>query len=218
MLYRNPVFYVFATGIAAFVLMVLTICSVPISSLYFLYTSEALGVRFVMWGWCLDEDGTCSGPGQLGYTWEPQLSNTITKALVFYPITAVFIFLTMISLIPVAYARNARADRVFVVLAWISFASSIFAFSFMIGMWSIAKYRFEKRGFSASYGPLPWLSLTATLLLLAVALSLFIIGPPPKVGAQKKPLRRVKNFQDLEASAHRKHQQQSRHTNIKSHS
>jgi hypothetical protein len=87
----------------------LTICSVPISSLYFLYTSEALGVRFGMWGWCLDEDGTCSGPWQyvqiyfyfttsfqvnllsnrLGYTWEPQLTNTITKALVFYPISFV---------------------------------------------------------------------------------------------------------------------------------
>ena len=84
----------------------LTICSVPISSLYFLYTSEALGVRFGMWGWCLDEDGTCSWPSQyvqtflqglfrsiylcrLGYTWEPQLSNTITKALVFYPISFV---------------------------------------------------------------------------------------------------------------------------------
>ena len=60
----------------------------------------------------------------------------------------------MISLIPVAYARNARADRVFLIFAWISFASSVLAFSFMIVMWSIAKYRFEKRGFSASYGPL----------------------------------------------------------------
>jgi hypothetical protein len=60
----------------------------------------------------------------------------------------------MISLIPVACARNARADRVFLIFAWISFASSIFAFSFMIGMWTIAKDRFEKRGFSASYGPL----------------------------------------------------------------
>lgn len=84
----------------------LTICSEPISPLYFLYTSEALGVRFGMWGWCLDTDGTCSDPWQyvqsffynvfssqfvhrLGYTWEPQLPNTITNALVFYPISFV---------------------------------------------------------------------------------------------------------------------------------
>ena len=84
----------------------LTICSEPVSSLYFLYTSEALGVRFGLWGWCLDEDGTCSWPWQyvrfcftrsfssrfidrLGYTWEPQLSGMITKALVFYPISFV---------------------------------------------------------------------------------------------------------------------------------
>jgi len=219
MLFRYSVFYVFATGIAAFILMMLTTFSVPISSLYFLYTSEALGVRFGMWGWCLDEGGICSGPLQLGYTWEPQLSNAITIALVFYPITAVSIILTMISLIPVANARSARTDRVFLIFAWISFASSIIAFSFMISMWSIAKYRFEQRGFSASYGPLPWLSLTATLLLLAVALSPFIIGPLPKVGAQipqNKRLRRVKNFQELEASARRMQQQQSKHTNIKS--
>lgn len=171
----------------------LTICSVPISSLYFLYTSEALGVRFGMWGWCLDEGGICSGPLQyvhffyivfkvfsiyrLGYTWEPQLSNTITNTLVFYPISsvvttfhngpiswsffliftgiaAVSIILTLISLIPVANARSARTDRVFLILAWISFASSIIAFSLMIGIWSVAKDRFQKRGFGASYGPL----------------------------------------------------------------
>lgn len=167
-------------------------------------------MRFGMWGWCLDEYGICSGPWQLGYTWEPQVPIPITNALVLYPITASSILLTMMSLIPITYARSARADRVFVILAWISFTSSTIAFLFMIGMWGIAKYRFEKRGFSASYGPLPWLSLTATLLLLAVALSPFIIGPLPKVGARKK-LRRVKSFQDLEAAAHRQQEK-----NIKS--
>ena len=60
----------------------------------------------------------------------------------------------MISLIPVIYARNARADRIFVIFAWISFVLSTMAFTFMIAMWSIAKFRFEKRGFGASYGPL----------------------------------------------------------------
>jgi len=171
-------------------------------------------VRFGMWGWCLDEYGICSGPWQLGYTWEPQIPIPITKALVLYPITAFSIILTMISLIPITYARSARADRVFAILAWICFTSSTIAFSFMIGIWGVAKSRFEKRGFSASYGPLPWLSLTATLLLLAVALSPFVIGPLPKVGAPKK-LRRVKSFQDLEAAARPKHQKQAPHTNIK---
>ena len=63
------------------------------------------------------------------------------------------------------------------------------------------------------------MSLTATLLLLAVALSPFIIGPLPKVGSQmpqNKRLRRVKNFQELEASARRMQQQQSEYMNIKS--
>ena len=75
-------------------------------------------------------------------------------SLIFTGIAAVSIILTLISLIPVANARSARTDRVFLILAWISFASSIIAFSFMFAMWSVAKKRFEKRGFGASYGPL----------------------------------------------------------------
>ena len=75
-------------------------------------------------------------------------------SLIFTGIAAVSIILTLISLIPVANARSAGTDRVFLILAWISFASSIIAFSFMFAMWSVAKKRFEKRGFGASYGPL----------------------------------------------------------------
>jgi len=65
----------------------------------------------------------------------------------------------MISLIPVAYARNARTDRIFLLFAWISFISSTIAFSLMIGVWVVAKARFEKQGFSASYGPLVRIAL-----------------------------------------------------------
>ena len=40
-------------------------CSTPlIKTCYFLYTEEARGVRFGIWGWCLDEYGICSTPLQ----------------------------------------------------------------------------------------------------------------------------------------------------------
>jgi hypothetical protein len=110
---------------------------------------------------------------RLGYTWEPQLAVPISSALVFYPISTwkkygigspylsntsfsrpVFTSFTMITLLPVLCARNTRSDKIFKTSAWISFAFSSLAFLFMIGMWGVAKSRFEKRGFSASYGNL----------------------------------------------------------------
>ena len=60
----------------------------------------------------------------------------------------------MITLLPVLYARSARSDKIFAISAWISFALSFLAFLFMIGIWGVAKSRFEKRGFDASYGNL----------------------------------------------------------------
>ena len=110
---------------------------------------------------------------RLGYTWEPQLAVPISSALVLYPIStwapfvdyeiwppiisflgAVFTFFTMITLLPVLFARSARSDKIFAIFAWTSFAVSFLAFLFMIGMWGVAKSRFEKRGFGASYGNL----------------------------------------------------------------
>lgn len=38
-----------------------TTFSLPfVGSLYFLWASEAGGVRFGIWGWCLDEGNVCS--------------------------------------------------------------------------------------------------------------------------------------------------------------
>ncbi|KAF8150023.1 hypothetical protein B0H34DRAFT_666564 [Crassisporium funariophilum] len=205
MFYRNPVFYVFLGTFIAFIFMVLITFSAPIiPRLYFLHTTQAGGVRFGLWGWCLDEDKMCLSPLQLGYTWEPQIANPITKALAFYPLTVVLTSLTMISLVPVQCARSARSDRIFFVFAWISFASSFLAFCFMIGMWAVAKSRFEKRGFAANYGPLPWISLVGSLLLLAVALSPFYLPPPtiqPPVATSTRHTRHRPLKADLEASS-----------------
>ena len=84
----------------------LTTFSVPLlSTFYFLHSTEANGVRFGMYGWCLDDYEICSSVKQvnwtcitpsiahrtvnyrLGYTWEPQLAVPISSALVLYPIS-----------------------------------------------------------------------------------------------------------------------------------
>uniref|UniRef100_A0A8H7Y2Q9 Uncharacterized protein n=1 Tax=Psilocybe cubensis TaxID=181762 RepID=A0A8H7Y2Q9_PSICU len=122
---------------------------------------------------------------ELGFTWQPEIDNPITKAFVFYPISAIFTFLTMVSMMPVLCVRTERSDKVFRIFAWISFAFSSLAFLFMIGIWGVAKSRFEKRGFSATYGNLPWMSLSATLLLLAVSVSPYFLAPPPKKSSRR---------------------------------
>ncbi|KIM39896.1 hypothetical protein M413DRAFT_446815 [Hebeloma cylindrosporum] len=198
-IYTNPAFYLLLASLTAFILLILPTFSVPLlSTFYFLHSTEANGVRFGMYGWCLDEGGICSSV-RLGYTWEPQLAVPISSALVLYPISAVFVFCTMITLLPVLYARSARSDKIFAISAWISFAVSFLAFLFMIGMWGVAKSRFEKQGFGASYGNLPWMSLVASLLLLVVALSPYFLGPPPKEKPRPDAIRRRYQTADLEA-------------------
>ncbi|KDR76135.1 hypothetical protein GALMADRAFT_462501 [Galerina marginata CBS 339.88] len=195
-IYANPAFYVFLASFTAFILLMLTTFSVPlVSTFYFMHSSQANGVTFGMWGWCLDEGGLCS-PLRLGYTWDPEVPIPLTKALIFYPITVVFVFFTMASMVPVVCARTARSDKIFDIFAWISFAFSAFSFLFMIGIWGAAKSKFEKLGFTASYGNLPWMSLVATLLLLVVALSPYFLGPPPKQSSR----RNTRSRRDVEAA------------------
>ncbi|KAF8972215.1 hypothetical protein BDZ97DRAFT_1650125, partial [Flammula alnicola] len=180
-IYANPVFYVFLATLTAFILLYAAHDPlIPLVSTFsFLRSNQANGVSFGMWGWCLD-DGTICSPMQFGFTWPPEITIPITKAFVFYPIAIILTFFTLIAMIPIMCVRNAQNDKVFDFLAWISFASSALAFLFTIGIFGVAKSRFEKRGFSASYGNLPWMSLVATLLLLLVSLSPIFLGPSLK--------------------------------------
>jgi len=181
--YLNPAFYVFLTAITAFILLLLISVSVPlVSSFYFLYSSQANGVRFGLWGWCLDT-GACSSPLQLGYTWEPEIITQITGALAFYPFSVAMAFLTAMSVLPVLLFQRKFGDIAFRLLAWTSMASSALAFFFMAGIASVAKRKFEQQGYTASYGNLHGLSLAATFLLLVAAASPFVLSipkePPP---------------------------------------
>ncbi|GLB40274.1 hypothetical protein LshimejAT787_0801450 [Lyophyllum shimeji] len=161
-----------STLLTALLMQILITFSVPMASkLYFLSSSQAGGVRFGTWGWCIDEDGTCLSPLQLGYTWEPQIPDPLTKALVFYPLTAISTFFALISLLPMVVTGHTRkTKRVFLVFVMSSFVASFLAFVFAIGMWNVARIRFHKAGYQAKFGPLPWMSLVSTLLLVCALL------------------------------------------------
>lgn len=120
-------------------------------------------------------------PIKLGYTWEPEISIPITGALVLYPIASILAFLLLLSLIPVLRARTeklkADSDRVLRFFAVSSFTTSALAFVFMIAMFNIARKRFNEAGFPAQFGPLPWLSLVASFLLLGVTILSFKTHP-----------------------------------------
>ena len=73
--------------------------------------------------------------------------------LILYP-AIVLTFFTLVATVPTMRARSARTDTVFNIFAWSAFAASAMAYLFMIGICGVAKAKFEKRGFGASYGNL----------------------------------------------------------------
>jgi hypothetical protein len=144
----------------------------------------------------MDADGTCSSPLQLGYTWDPEIDTQITGALAFYPFSTAFTFLTAMALVPiVCFPDRKFGDTAFRILVWSSMSLSALAFLFMVGIASVAKYRFERNGYTASFGNLHGMSLAATLLLLAAAVSPHLIPPSRK----ERSSRSRRHQRDLEA-------------------
>ncbi|KAF7771757.1 hypothetical protein Agabi119p4_6068 [Agaricus bisporus var. burnettii] len=159
--------------LTAFVCLTLITFSLPlVHSMYFLWSSQAGGVRFGIWGWCLDEGSICSETLGLGYAWDPEVSIPITKALILYPLSAVLVFLALVTLILVLMRNKSLwALRLFVVFVWSSFVSALVAFVFMIAMWSVIEERFKADGWKVRWGPLPWMSFVTVLSLLIVVVS-----------------------------------------------
>lgn len=163
-------------AVISFILLALATFSAPMSTeLYFLRSSQAGGVRFGAWGWCLEGTGTCMAPMKLGYTYKRALDAPITGALVLYPIAWILNAFLLLSLVIRVLRPGASIGRRLVcALAVSTFSVSLLAFIFMITTFEPARKRFALDGFSAQLGPLCWLSLVATLLLgLAAMLLLF---------------------------------------------
>ncbi|KZT23072.1 hypothetical protein NEOLEDRAFT_1136930 [Neolentinus lepideus HHB14362 ss-1] len=172
MTYDNPAFPVFVLTFGAFVLLILVTFSVPfVSSFYFLHSSISGGVKFGIWGWCLDDDTLCIAPIKLGFDWEPQIVHPLTYLLVFYPISAIFTFFAMLSLIPLLCSRAIRLHSfpAYSLLMVASSFTAVLAFICMIALSVIAMNRFRQTGYSASLGPAVWMSLVATVILIVMS-------------------------------------------------
>ncbi|KAF9533922.1 hypothetical protein CPB83DRAFT_844770 [Crepidotus variabilis] len=179
-IYLNRYFYVFVAALTAFLLLLLSTVSTPIATtFYLLYSTHSGGIRFGIWGWCLD-DGTCSNSLKLGYTYDSAITTSVTAAFVLYPISVIISFCNLLSIIPSLYLGTLEGNKFFYFCVWASIASSAFAFLFAIGIGSVAVDRLSRDGSEASLGNLPWMTLAAMLLLLAIAASPFIFLPPPQ--------------------------------------
>jgi len=159
--------------LAALVLLVLITFSVPfVSDFYFLRASvPGDSVRFGIWGFCFQSSGFCSNK-VLGYNWDPEIIVWLTKVLVFFPIAAIFTLGAFLALLPsvcVRYSRDTIFPAPLYSLLMIPAAlTSLLAFVFMISLFAVARNRFHSAGESASFGPLPWMSLAATIILLGL--------------------------------------------------
>ena len=134
----------------------------------------------------------------------------------------ILVFFTMLFMSPELCKRNTSNNKISSLLAWSSVASSALAFMFLIGIYSVAKYRFEKNGFTASIGNMvrnilhktiptrrfiwnyvykPVMSLVATFLLLLVAISpYFLTKLPEELSRSRSKHRRHRNRDEFQPS------------------
>jgi len=169
-----PHFFAFALSAGACVLLALITFSVPfVSSFYFLHSDVAGGVKYGVWGWCLDNGLECSGPKTIGYHWDPQIIPWLTDTLALFPVAAGITALSVLSMIPTfcSYRDRYYPPPMFAFFSVFAFISSFFGTVFMFALFTIALHRFHDDGIGASLGPLPWMAVGATVALAIVALS-----------------------------------------------
>ncbi|KAK7690421.1 hypothetical protein QCA50_005518 [Cerrena zonata] len=172
-MYHEPSIPIFILTFSAGVVLTLVTFSVPfIKPFYFLHSSVAGGITYGIWGWCLDVNGSCS-PKQFGYREDPEIVPILLKLHVLFPIAAGLALLSSVTLIPVmcSSARGLYPFPLFVILSTLACISSLTGFAICIATWLIALHRFHADGFEASLGPLVWMALAGTALLLFVALN-----------------------------------------------
>ena len=166
----NPALLPFLITLIALVFLILCIFSTPFNwNLYYLRSDIAGGLHLGGWGWCID-GGYCTNKA-LGYSWDPQVIVWLTKMMVWYPIAAIFTLFALFSLLPTLFSKNARIfpSPIFSLLSIMSAFFSLLAFIFMISLFAVARNRFRRDGYESEFGPMPWISLVATILLIIAA-------------------------------------------------
>ncbi|KAJ3557608.1 hypothetical protein NM688_g1387 [Phlebia brevispora] len=171
----TPPFFIFLLTVAACTLLILVTFSMPfIHDFYFVHSSINGGIKFGLWGWCFDSDGSCTMK-QFGYHFDPELIPILTKLFILYPIAAGLTLLTALTLLPVLFTTGYRwyPFPLFAWMALLSFLTSGAALGVATAAWVIAVHRFHEAGNSANLvsGPCIWMSAGATAALLLVSIN-----------------------------------------------
>ncbi|KAF8517722.1 hypothetical protein BU17DRAFT_49481, partial [Hysterangium stoloniferum] len=147
---------------------ILIVFSVPFISAFSYLNVTVFGdtIRFGVWGFCA-EPGGCT-PKTVGYIRDPEIIPWMTRALILFPISAGFSLICVFALLP-SVMCHMGTDTLFPpplysLMAIPNAFASLTAFAFIMALSTVTKMRFQMEGFSASYGPLPWMSLAAMVL------------------------------------------------------
>ncbi|KGB75705.1 hypothetical protein CNBG_1543 [Cryptococcus deuterogattii R265] len=179
--YGAHVIILFILSLASLVLIILCTFSSPfIPSVSWLRNSSLAGdTTFGSFGWC--SPGYCL-QNRVGYEYGTQINKALTGGMMLWPIAIIFVFLTVLSVLPLLFVHESRAlptvgNRMFfLIMERIGTTITVAAWVFSIYGWSIARRAFEVSNVETHLGSATWMGLTAAILMII----LFIIGWPPE--------------------------------------
>ncbi|KIS00698.1 hypothetical protein L804_02119 [Cryptococcus deuterogattii 2001/935-1] len=179
--YGAHVIILFILSLASLVLIILCTFSSPfIPSISWLRNSSLAGdTTFGSFGWC--SPGYCL-QNRVGYEYGTQINKALTGGMMLWPIAIIFVFLTVLSVLPLLFVHESRAlptvgNRMFfLIMERIGTTITVAAWVFSIYGWSIARRAFEVSNVETHLGSATWMGLTAAILMII----LFIIGWPPE--------------------------------------
>ncbi|KAK4686571.1 hypothetical protein P7C73_g3554, partial [Tremellales sp. Uapishka_1] len=171
--YGAHVILLFVLTFSTLVLVILSTFSSPfIRSISFLrLPSDAGDTTFGAFGWCSPD--FCL-PNTVGYEYGNEVNKALTGGMFLWPIAIIFVFFTLIAILPLLFVHESRAlrfvgNRIFFLFA-VNFATLlvVLAWVYTIYGWSIAHRSFEIAGTAVHLGPAVWMGLAAMLCMLVV--------------------------------------------------
>ncbi|KAL0253994.1 hypothetical protein I308_101373 [Cryptococcus tetragattii IND107] len=179
--YGAHVIILFILSLTSLVLIILCTFSSPfIPSISWLRNSSLAGdTTFGSFGWCSPD--YCL-QNRVGYEYGTQINKALTGGMMLWPIAIIFVFLTVLSVVPLLFVHESRALRTvgnrmfFLIMERIGTTVTVAAWVFSIYAWSIAHRAFEVSNVETHLGSATWMGLTAAILMII----LFFIGWPPE--------------------------------------
>ncbi|WVN86795.1 uncharacterized protein L203_101967 [Cryptococcus depauperatus CBS 7841] len=171
--YGAHVIILFILGFTSFILIILCTFSSPfIPSINWLRNPSPAGdTTFGSFGWC-SPDFCLSN--RVGYEYGTQVNKALTGGMVLWPIALVFVFLTLLAIVPLLWVHESRALRTvgnrtfFVIMMRIGTIVTVAAWMYSIYGWSIAHRAFEVANVKVHLGSAIWMGLTAAILMFLI--------------------------------------------------